>query len=121
MSEVPLYAQGRVRHNVADDKSTLYSHARQTMLTNLIPSSHWHRGMIAALLRLLHPLSSILESQPDSERIGFDDKLRKLTTNRQRFWINTTFDHSDACRECLLVELRPEKLRHIVEYFGRTM
>jgi hypothetical protein len=74
--------------------------------------------MIAALLRLLHPLSSILGSQPDRERIGFEDKLGNLTTNRQRFWINTTFDHSDACRECLLVELRPEKLGHVVEYFG---
>lgn len=56
-----------------DDKSKLSSHATQTMLTNrLIPYSHW--GMIAALLRLLHPLSSILESQPDSERIGLEDK-----------------------------------------------
>jgi hypothetical protein len=69
------------RSNVADDKSTLSSHATQIMLTNhLIP--YWHCGMIAALLRLLHPLSSILESQPDSERIDLEDELRKLTTNR---------------------------------------
>jgi hypothetical protein len=38
--------------------------------------------MIVALLGLLHPLSSILESQPDRKRVGLEDKLRKLTTNR---------------------------------------
>ncbi len=74
VSEVRLYAQAESdRRNVADDKSTLSSHATPTMLTNHLIPSHWHRGMIAALLRLLHPLSSILESQPDSERIGLVD------------------------------------------------
>jgi hypothetical protein len=69
------------RRNVADDKSTLSSHATQIMLTNhLIP--YWHCGTIAALLRLPHPLSSILELQPDRERIRFMDRPIKLTTDR---------------------------------------
>ena len=78
VSEVRLYAQAESdRRNVADDKSTLSSHATQTMLTNhLIPYLHcgMHCGMIVALLRLLHPLSSILESQPDRERIDLEYK-----------------------------------------------
>jgi len=81
VSEVRLYAQAR--GNIANDKSILSSHATQTMLTNhLILYWHYGHGTIVASLRLLHPLSSILEPQPDSERIGLENKLRKLTTDR---------------------------------------
>jgi len=70
-----LYAQ-RV-----SDKSTLSSHATQTMLTNHIILSHWHRAMIA-VLQLLHPLSSVLELLPGNGGIGLEDKLKRLSTNR---------------------------------------
>jgi hypothetical protein len=46
------------------------------MLTNYL-ILYWHCGMIEALLRLLHPLSSILESQPNGERIRIEERLRK--------------------------------------------